>query len=117
LFGKADSPDRQDTSVGIEPLRATFLKKPYISQTLGAMQGCWGPDAVMEKAVAAFTPNVAWMDFNHPPNGFSMSGGGTSASTPQIAAACALWLERYGNRLLGLEQGRSLPCRIVRKRR
>ena len=26
-----------------------------------------------------------------------MDGGGTSASTPQIAAACALWLKQYGS--------------------
>ena len=93
-------------------LGATYLKKPYISQHLGAMQGCWGPDAVMEKAVAAFTPNVAWMDFDHPPNGFSMSGGGTSSSTPQIAAACALWLERYGNRLPS-DWRRVEACRVA----
>ena len=25
-----------------------------------------------------------------------MDGGGTSSSTPQIAAACALWLKQHG---------------------
>src|SRR6185503_9815345 len=30
------------------------------------------------------------------PAGFDMNGGGTSASTPQIAAACALWIQLYG---------------------
>jgi hypothetical protein len=93
-------------------LGATYLKKPYISQVLGVMQGCWGPDAVMEKAVAGFTPNVAWMDFQHPPNGFSMDGGGTSASTPQIAAACALWLGLYGNRL-PFDGHRVEACRVA----
>lgn len=28
-----------------------------------------------------------------------MDGGGTSASTPQVAAACALWLQMYGKRV------------------
>jgi Subtilase family len=83
----------------ITALGATWTHQPYITDKIGTMQGCWGPDTVMEKAIAAYTPNVAWMDFDRPPNGFSMSGGGTSSSTPQIAAACALWLDRYGNQL------------------
>jgi hypothetical protein len=28
--------------------------------------------------------------------GFEMDGAGTSSSTPQIAAACALWVQLYG---------------------
>jgi subtilisin family serine protease len=78
------------TAVGV-----TYAKQPYITSKLGVMQGCWGPDDVMEKAVAAFTPNVAWMQFDDLPSGFTMSGGGTSSSTPQVAAACALWLQLY----------------------
>jgi hypothetical protein len=80
-------------------LGATYLKQPYITKRFGAMQGCWGPDTVMEKAIAAFTPNVAWMQYDDPPAGFSMSGGGTSASTPQIAAACALWMQLNRDKL------------------
>jgi hypothetical protein len=38
---------------------ATYAKMPYITTNFGVMQGCWGPDTVMEKAVAGFTPNVA----------------------------------------------------------
>ena len=78
---------------------ATYWKRPYTTKKLGVIQGCWGPDIVMEKAVAAFTPNVVWMVFDSKPCGFAMSGGGTSSSTPQIAAACALWLQLYGNKL------------------
>jgi hypothetical protein len=78
---------------------ATYSKRPYITKKLGVIQGCWGPDIVMEKAVAAFTPNVAWMVFDSKPSGFKMSGGGTSSSTPQIAAACALWLQLYRDKL------------------
>jgi Subtilase family len=85
--------NRVTTAVG-----ATYLKLPYITDKIGAMQGCWGPDAVMEKAVAGYTPNVAWMDFEST-DGFDMNGCGTSASTPQVAAACALWLQLYGSGL------------------
>ncbi len=81
----------------ITALGATFDRTPYTTDAFGVMQGSWGPDAVMEKAVAGFTPNVAWMDRTRLPDGFDMSGGGTSAATPQIAAACALWLQLYGN--------------------
>lgn len=76
---------------------ATYAKGPYITTNFGVMQGCWGPDKVMEKAVAAYTPNVPWMSSNTNPHAWDMDGGGTSASTPQIAAACALWLAQYGH--------------------
>ena len=75
---------------------ATYSKGPYITKNFGVMQGCWGPDKVMKKAVAAYTPNVAWMSYKSIPGGWDMDGGGTSSSTPQIAAACALWLKQYG---------------------
>ena len=74
----------------------TFTKGPYITKDFGTMQGCWGPDKVMHKAIAAYTPNVPWMTSQNDPHGWDMNGGGTSASTPQIAAACALWLKQYG---------------------
>ena len=48
--------DRVITAVG-----ATYEKKPYVTYELGVMQGSWGPPSIMRKAVAAFTPNVAWM--------------------------------------------------------
>ncbi len=75
---------------------ATYDKGPYITANFGAMQGCWGPDAVMEKAMAAYTPNVPWMNYKVLPSGWDVDGGGTSASAPQIAASCALWLKQYG---------------------
>jgi subtilisin family serine protease len=75
---------------------ATYTKGPYITNDFGTMQGCWGPDKVMRKAIAAYTPNVPWMANHDDPHGWDMDGGGTSASTPQIAAACALWLKQYG---------------------
>ncbi|WDD91299.1 S8/S53 family peptidase [Burkholderia sp. FERM BP-3421] len=75
----------------------TYDDGPYKRDQLGVMQGCWGPDAVMAKAVGAYTPNVPWMRIETQ-YGWGLDGGGTSASTPQIAAACALWLARYGSR-------------------
>jgi len=72
---------------------ATYDKEPYVTSILGELQGSWGPNSVMDKAVAAYTPNVAWMT----PENYDMDGGGTSSSTPQVAAACALWLQRHGN--------------------
>ena len=83
----------------ITALGATYSRTPYITDKPTVMQGCWGPDSVMEKAIAAYTPKVAWMRYDDLPSGFDMNGGGTSASTPQIAAACALWLQKYGAQL------------------
>jgi hypothetical protein len=96
------------TAVGV-----TYGKQPYITDKFSVMQGCWGPDDVMQKAIAAFTPNVAWMKCDDLPAGFEMSGGGTSASTPQIAAACALWLQRYGARLTTRDWRRVEACRLA----
>ena len=36
----------------------------------------------MKKAIAGYTPNVAWMRFRTT-DGFDMDGAGTSASTPK----------------------------------
>lgn len=55
------------------------------------MQGNWGPEAAMNKAIAAYTPNVPWATSSKA-NKFYRSGGGTSSSTPQVAAAAALWI-------------------------
>jgi hypothetical protein len=96
----------------VNVLGATYDKRPYITQVIGALQGCWGPDLVMEKAIAAFTPNVVWMKYGTP-DGFEMSGGGTSSSTPQVAAACALWLQLYGNKLVPADWRRVEAVRLA----
>ena len=83
--------NRVVTAVG-----ATYDKTPYVTSKIGELQGNWGPDDVMKKAIAGYTPNVAWMLFRTT-DGFDMDGAGTSSSTPQIAAACALWIQLYGN--------------------
>lgn len=91
----------------------TYDNKPYITNDAGVMQGSWGPDAVMKKAVAASTPNVPWMKLGST-NGWALDGGGTSASTPQIAAACALWLQKNKAALAALEGWQKVEaCRFA----
>jgi hypothetical protein len=72
----------------------TFAKGPYTTDHFGVMQGSWGPLKVMYKAVGAYTPNVPWMRLGSP-TAWEMNGSGTSAATPQVAAACALWMSKY----------------------
>jgi hypothetical protein len=88
---------------------ATYAKDPYKATNAFDMQGCWGPDSVMKKAAAGFTPNVPWMK-RGTTSDWDMNGAGTSASTPQIAAACALWLGLYGN-LFTVPWQRVAACR------
>lgn len=70
--------------------------KPYDGLSGGALQGSFGPDAAMTKAIAAFTPNIPWAVFQCS-NTVRLNGEGTSAATPQVAAAAALWVEKYKN--------------------
>lgn len=55
------------------------------------MQGCFGPPAKMNTAIAAFTPNMPWAMLGC--EGAVGFGAGTSSATPQAAAAAALWLQ------------------------
>lgn len=64
------------------------------------MQGSWGPESAMDKAIAAYTPNVAWASHDKPYQ-FSKAGGGTSSATPQVAATAALWLLYHRDELAG----------------
>lgn len=72
-----------------------YNKHPYESGKLCSMQGNFGPASAMEHAIAAFTPNTYWVEVGST-NGYKMNGAGTSAAAPQVAAACALWISRYG---------------------
>jgi subtilisin family serine protease len=76
----------------------------YRSRTAGGelMQGNWGPSSAMQKAVAAYTPNVAWAS-QDPEFKFLRSGGGTSSATPQVAATAALWLAYNRDNLSGIK--------------
>jgi hypothetical protein len=61
------------------------------------MRGSYGPDSLMDKAIAAYTPNVPWARYSKddPSNLVDLDGAGTSAATPQVAAAAALWLQMH----------------------
>jgi hypothetical protein len=57
------------------------------------MGGSYGPDSKMDTALAAYTPNTAWAKFACPAL-IDFDGAGTSAATPQIAAAAACWIQK-----------------------
>ena len=61
------------------------------------LRGSYGPDSLMDKAIAAYSPNVAWARYakDNPENLFDLNGSGTSAATPQVSAAAALWLQAH----------------------
>ena len=61
---------------------------------LKVFEGNRGPDRVMATAIAAYTPNVPWARYGCP-DAVRLDGEGTSAATPQVAAAAALWFEKY----------------------
>ena len=63
----------------------------------GPMEGCVGPASKMATAIAACTPNIPWLRLGTP-NVVDMDGAGTSAATPQVAAAAALWLAQNGDK-------------------
>jgi hypothetical protein len=68
--------------------------KPYADLPLKIMAGNYGPDSKMETALSAYTPNTPWARF-----GCSQivdrNGAGTSAATPQVASAAALWIQNF----------------------
>jgi len=73
---------------------ATADKTPYYKEGLHRhMQGCFGPPAKMQTAVAAYTPNDPWALMGC--GAMIGFGGGTSSATPQVAAAAALWLAAH----------------------
>lgn len=68
--------------------------RAYAGLGAGTMQGNFGPTEKMRTALGAFTPNVPWAEIDCA-NVVDMDGAGTSAATPQIAAAAALWLAEH----------------------
>ena len=67
--------------------------KPYADLPINLMAGNYGPAHKMQTALTACTPNVPWAKLGCPEI-VDWDGGGTSAATPQIAAAAALWIQR-----------------------
>jgi hypothetical protein len=66
--------------------------KPYVDLGLKRMAGNYGPPKKMRTALAACTPNVPWAKRGFP-SIVDLDGQGTSAATPQVAAAAALWIQ------------------------
>lgn len=80
---------------------ATYERKAYWTKKLGEMQGCYGPDQHMTRALAAFTPNTPWAKASTK-NKISFSGAGTSSATPQVAAAAAIYYRQHYKKLNSL---------------
>ena len=61
------------------------------------LRGSVGPESVMRHAVTAYAPNVPWIRPSRarPGTFVDLDGAGTSAATPQAAAAAALWLQYH----------------------
>ncbi|TGV53828.1 hypothetical protein EN792_076875, partial [Mesorhizobium sp. M00.F.Ca.ET.149.01.1.1] len=68
--------------------------RAYSGLALGTMQGNYGPASKMATALGAYTPNVPWAEIDCR-KVVDMDGSGTSAATPQVAAAAALWLAEH----------------------
>jgi hypothetical protein len=73
-------------------------QKPYADLKGLAMEGSFGPDAAMKAALAAYTPNIPSTRLGCEKS-VRRNGEGTSAATPQVAAAVALWFEKWKARL------------------
>jgi Subtilase family len=67
--------------------------RPYADLGIRLMAGNYGPASKMNTAVAAATPNVPWARLGCS-DIIDFDGAGTSAATPQVAAAAALWLQK-----------------------
>lgn len=72
--------------------------RPYADLEGAVIEGSFGPASAMDRALAAYTPNIPWPKFGCR-TGLRLKGEGTSAATPQVAAAAALWIERYKKQL------------------
>lgn len=73
--------------------------RPYADLDGIVMEGSFGPASAMTKVIAAYTPNIPWPRFGCDGGVIRLNGEGTSAATPQVAAAAALWLEAHKDQL------------------
>jgi subtilisin family serine protease len=73
-------------------------RRPYYGLPAGTMQGNFGPSSKMATAIAAWTPNMPWAEIGCA-GVVDMDGAGTSAATPQVAAAAALYLQAHAREL------------------
>jgi len=72
--------------------------RAYAGLKGATLEGSFGPDSVMKAAIAAYTPNIPWARFGCA-DVVRLNGEGTSSATPQVAAAAALWFEKYKSEL------------------
>ena len=86
---------------------------PYYDRPPLVMQGNHGPSRKMQTALSAYTPNVSWARLGGGAR-VDMNGQGTSAATPQVAAAAALWLAEHDARWKATHPGQS-PARDWRR--
>ena len=68
--------------------------RPYTGLKGRTLEGSFGPDSAMKGALATYTPNIPWARFGCD-DAIRRNGEGTSSATPQVAAAVALWFEKY----------------------
>jgi hypothetical protein len=78
--------------------------KPYADLAINLMAGNYGPPDKMRTAVAACTPNLPWARRGCAAI-VDLDGAGTSAATPQVAAAAALWIGRHRDAWEAYAQG------------
>ncbi len=72
---------------------ATADKTPYWRDGYDKMEGNWGPEELMGTAITAYSPNIPWSVIGCK-SAVDMDGSGTSAATPQAAAAAALYIQK-----------------------
>jgi hypothetical protein len=77
---------------------------PYADLGIERMAGNYGPDSKMATALSGCTPNVPWAKFGCP-DIVDHDGAGTSAATPQVAAAAALWIQLNRTAYDGYSEG------------
>jgi hypothetical protein len=77
---------------------------PYADLSFRIMAGNYGPESKMETALAAYTPNTPWARLGCSEI-VDQDGAGTSSATPQIAAAAALWIQKYKTEWNGYSEG------------
>lgn len=77
---------------------------PYADLPVNIMAGNYGPDSKMATAMAGYTPNTPWARLGCSQS-VNQDGRGTSAATPQIASAAALWIQKHKNQVDAYSQG------------
>jgi hypothetical protein len=78
--------------------------RPYADLPLRIMAGNYGPESKMRTALSAYTPNTPWARMGCD-RLVDHDGRGTSSATPQIAAAAALWIQKFKSKVDGYSQG------------